>query len=247
MYSIIKYSFILSCFLFCLLKNRPLQNRPQMRFVICALFFTACADYFLIFTNYFLTGILLFCLVQLCYRLFLGGNWNSLLKNSLFALLFLLTGIFFRNHSAACCHLHRVSICQHLTCQTPEKFQPAYGAYAYVPLRYSCRFCQSSPIFESASGRLVLILVKYSLVLLPAVPIYDFTANGGESPAALIVLALYLFLNNRFFRYSGFLQKLLVFLKFLRRNRNLSLRLNLGKRFLANRSNAGSLLHIDSL
>lgn len=157
------------------------------------------------------------------------------------------TGIFFRNHSAACCHLHRVSICQHLTCQTPEKFQPAYGAYAYVPLRYSCRFCQSSPIFESASGRLVLILVKYSLVLLPAVPIYDFTANGGESPAALIVLALYLFLNNRFFRYSGFLQKLLVFLKFLRRNRNLSLRLNLGKRFLANRSNAGSLLHIDSL
>ena len=95
MYSIIKYSFILSCFLFCLLKNRPLQNYPQMRLLICALFFTACADYFLIFTNYFLTGILLFCLVQLCYRLFLGGNWNSLLKNSLFALLFLLPLAYF--------------------------------------------------------------------------------------------------------------------------------------------------------
>lgn len=90
MYFLIPYIFILSCFLLCLIRNYPLLRIPRVRFLPCALFLTACADYFLIFTDSFLTGVLLFCLVQLCYRLFLGGAWKPFLKCSLLALPFLI-------------------------------------------------------------------------------------------------------------------------------------------------------------
>lgn len=90
LYSIAKYIFILFCFILCLIRNFPHLCIPQMRFLPCALFFTACADYFLIFTDSVWTGILLFCMVQLCYRLFLGGRWLPLLKGSLLVFPFLL-------------------------------------------------------------------------------------------------------------------------------------------------------------
>lgn len=90
MYFTAKYIFVLSCFILCLIRNLPLLHIPQMRLLPCALFFTACADYFLIFTDSIPTGVLLFCLVQLCYHLFLGGTWKPLLKASFFASLFLL-------------------------------------------------------------------------------------------------------------------------------------------------------------
>ena len=132
--------------------QKPPSSEPSSdAFRYLRAFFTACgllSDFYKLFP-YRYTALLPGTASLLPFVL--GGNWNSLLKNLFCTTLSSPTGIFFRNHSAACCHLHRVSICQHLTCQTPEKFQPAYGAYAYVPLRYSCRFCQSSPIFESAS------------------------------------------------------------------------------------------------
>lgn len=84
------YIFIFFCFLLCMIRHFPFLHIPQMRLLPCALFFTVCADYFLIFTDSVHTGVLLFCLVQLCYRIFLGGTWKSLLKSSLFIFLFLL-------------------------------------------------------------------------------------------------------------------------------------------------------------
>lgn len=95
MYFIAKYIFILFCFTLCLIQSFPHLHIPQTRFLPCALFLTACADYFLIFTDSFQTGVLLFCLVQLCYRLFLGGRWLPLIKGSLAASLLLLPLAYF--------------------------------------------------------------------------------------------------------------------------------------------------------
>lgn len=95
MYFVAKYIFILFCFILCLIRNFPFLRIPQVRFLPCALFFTACADYFLIFTDSARTGVMLFCLVQLCYRLFLGGRWLPLLKGSFFASLLFIPFAYF--------------------------------------------------------------------------------------------------------------------------------------------------------
>ena len=60
MSSILKYIFVISCFLLCLIRNFAFLYDTQVRLLLFALFFTVCADYFLIFTDKILTGILLF-------------------------------------------------------------------------------------------------------------------------------------------------------------------------------------------
>lgn len=90
LYFVVNYIFILSCFVLCLIRSFPLLHIPQMRFLPCALFFTACADYYLIFTASAFKGVLLFCLVQICYRLFLGAPWRPFFRNSLLSLAILL-------------------------------------------------------------------------------------------------------------------------------------------------------------
>ena len=95
MSSILKYIFVISCFLLCLIRNFSSLYNTQARLLLCALFFTVCADYFLIFTDEILTGILLFILVQLCYWFFLGGTWISLRKRFLLLTLFLLPLVYF--------------------------------------------------------------------------------------------------------------------------------------------------------
>lgn len=66
--SAIIYLFIFSCFLTSLYLARHTSYGHTEFLISLGLFFTVCADYFLFFTRGYLPGILLFCMVQLCYR-----------------------------------------------------------------------------------------------------------------------------------------------------------------------------------
>ncbi len=70
--SAIIYLFIFSCFLTSLYLARHTFYSHTEILISLGLFFTVCADYFLFFTRGYLPGILLFCMVQLCYRRYAG-------------------------------------------------------------------------------------------------------------------------------------------------------------------------------
>lgn len=70
--SAVIYLFIFSCFLTSLYLTRHTFYSHTEILISLGLFFTVCADYFLFFTRGYLPGILLFCMVQLCYRRYAG-------------------------------------------------------------------------------------------------------------------------------------------------------------------------------
>ena len=63
----IKYASIVLCFLFASLLTHTSADKRDSRYVVLALTFTLIADIFLLFTNYKITGIFVFCLMQLTY------------------------------------------------------------------------------------------------------------------------------------------------------------------------------------
>ena len=75
----LKYASVVFCFLLAGSFHFSSANKKDSKYVVIALFFTLIADVFLLFTTQRLTGVLVFCFVQLVYlkrydnRFFLTG------------------------------------------------------------------------------------------------------------------------------------------------------------------------------
>lgn len=135
MSSILKYIFVISCFLLCLIRNFAFLYDTQVSLLLFALFFTVCADYFLIFTDKILTGILLFVLVQLCYWFFLGGTWISLQKGLLLLTLFLLPLAYFSEILIFPAVLYLGCLCANIRLAQKHK---KYSALSGLTLLFLC-------------------------------------------------------------------------------------------------------------
>ena len=77
--------------------KKSYQKMSNRQLLFAALFFPLAADYFLCYAIYFTPGVLLFCMVQLCYSYYLKRTIYSFISSGLTGIILLLfSGILFQ-------------------------------------------------------------------------------------------------------------------------------------------------------